>query len=69
VPFEQFETRIIGEGQPGLAMSKQLLRRGVDHPVEERPRKVEHCPSEGWEGLRANASGPSEPANHFAMVW
>lgn len=43
---------VIGAGQAGLAMSRSLADRGVDHVVLERGRVAERWRSERWESLR-----------------
>lgn len=45
-------TVIIGGGQAGLAMSRCLLDRGVDHVVLERGRVGERWRTERWDSLR-----------------
>jgi putative flavoprotein involved in K+ transport len=54
--FEQTTTRtdtvIIGGGQAGLAMSRCLFERGIDHVVLERGRIGERWRSERWDSLR-----------------
>jgi putative flavoprotein involved in K+ transport len=49
-----FHTRvvIIGAGQAGLAVSKQLSDAGVDHVVLERGRTAERWTSQRWDSLR-----------------
>jgi len=46
------ETIIIGGGQAGLAMSRCLTDRGVDHVILERGRVAERWRSESWDSLR-----------------
>jgi putative flavoprotein involved in K+ transport len=46
------DTLIIGAGQAGLAMSRCLSDRGVDHVVLERGRVAERWRSERWDSLR-----------------
>jgi putative flavoprotein involved in K+ transport len=46
------DTIIIGGGQAGLAMSRCLTARGVDHLVLERGRVAERWRSERWDSLR-----------------
>jgi putative flavoprotein involved in K+ transport len=46
------DTIIIGGGQAGLAMSRCLLDRGIDHVVLERGRVAERWRSERWDSLR-----------------
>src|SRR5262245_7198393 len=43
---------VIGGGQAGLAMSRCLLQRRVDHIVLERGRIRERWRSERWDSLR-----------------
>jgi putative flavoprotein involved in K+ transport len=43
---------VIGAGQAGLAMSRCLTERGVDHVVLERGRVAERWRSERWDSLR-----------------
>jgi len=46
------DTLIIGGGQAGLAMSRCLKERGVDHVILERGRVGERWLSERWDSLR-----------------
>jgi putative flavoprotein involved in K+ transport len=46
------DTVIIGGGQAGLAMSRCLWERGVEHVVLERGRVGERWRSERWDSLR-----------------
>jgi putative flavoprotein involved in K+ transport len=46
------DTVIVGGGQAGLAMSRCLRERGVDHIVLERGRIAERWRSERWDSLR-----------------
>ena len=46
------ETIIIGAGQAGLAMSRSLTDRGVDHVVLDRGRVAERWRTERWDSLR-----------------
>lgn len=57
MPVENVETLIIGGGQAGLVMSKQLTRRGLPHLILERHRIAERWRSERWDALHAN--GPA----------
>jgi putative flavoprotein involved in K+ transport len=43
---------VIGGGQAGLAMSRHLSQRGIDHVVFERRRLAERWRSERWDSLR-----------------
>lgn len=45
-------TIIIGGGQAGLAMSRCLVDRGVEHVILERGRIAERWKSERWDSLR-----------------
>ena len=49
-----FHTRvlIIGAGQAGLSVSKQLTDAGVDHVILERGRTAERWTSQRWDSLR-----------------
>jgi putative flavoprotein involved in K+ transport len=46
------DTLIVGAGQAGLAMSRCLSERGIDHVVIERGRVAERWRSERWDSLR-----------------
>jgi putative flavoprotein involved in K+ transport len=46
------ETVVIGGGQAGLAMSRCLSERSIDHVVLERGRVAERWHSERWDSLR-----------------
>jgi len=46
------DTIIIGGGQAGLAMSRCLTNRGVEHVILERGRVAERWRSERWDSLR-----------------
>jgi len=46
------DTVIVGGGQAGLAMSRCLGQRGLDHVVLERGRIAERWRSERWDSLR-----------------
>jgi len=50
--MERIDTVIIGGGQAGLAMSKALNERGVEHVVLERGRVGERWRNERWDSLR-----------------
>lgn len=45
-------TLIVGAGQAGLAMSRELSQRGVDHVLIERGRIGESWRRRAWDGLR-----------------
>ena len=42
---------VIGAGQAGLAMSRHLADRGIDHAVLERGHVAERWRSERWDSL------------------
>jgi putative flavoprotein involved in K+ transport len=46
------DTVIIGGGQAGLAISRCLIERGIDHVVLERGKIAERWRSERWDSLR-----------------
>src|SRR5262245_6677819 len=46
------DTLVIGAGQAGLAMSRSLTDRGVDHVVLERGRIADRWRTERWDSLR-----------------
>jgi putative flavoprotein involved in K+ transport len=46
------DTIIVGAGQAGLAASRCLTERGIEHVVLERGRIVERWRSERWDSLR-----------------
>lgn len=50
--MKHVDTVIIGGGQAGLAMSRCLHERGVEHVVLERGRVAERWRSERWDSLR-----------------
>jgi len=50
--MKRTNTVIIGGGQAGLAMSRSLTDRGVDHVVLERGQVGERWRSERWDSLR-----------------
>jgi putative flavoprotein involved in K+ transport len=50
--MKRTHTLIIGGGQAGLAMSRCLTDRGIDHVVLERGRIAERWRSERWDSLR-----------------
>jgi putative flavoprotein involved in K+ transport len=50
--MKRTETIIIGGGQAGLAMSRCLSDRGIDHVVLERGRVAERWRSERWDSAR-----------------
>lgn len=50
--MKQADVVVVGGGQAGLAMSRCLGERGIDHVVLERGRVAERWRSERWESLR-----------------
>jgi len=50
--MRNIHTIVVGGGQAGLAMSRSLKDRGVDHVVLERGRIGERWRSERWDSLR-----------------
>lgn len=50
--MKRTDTLIIGGGQAGLAMSRCLTSRGIDHVVLERGRIAERWRSERWDSSR-----------------
>lgn len=50
--MRRIDSVVIGGGQAGLAMSRCLTDRGVDHIVLERGRIAERWRSERWDSLR-----------------
>ena len=63
--MEQVTTVVVGAGQCGLAMSRALARRSVEHIVLERGRIGERWLSERWDGLRLlTPNWMSAPAGH-----
>ena len=48
----RIDTLVVGGGQAGLAMSRCLSERSVDHVVLERGRVAERWRSERWDSLR-----------------
>jgi putative flavoprotein involved in K+ transport len=51
-PFRTTTTVVIGAGQAGLAMSRCLAERGVDHVVLERGEVANSWRTERWDSLR-----------------
>lgn len=50
--MKRIDTLIIGGGQAGLAMSRCLADRGIDHVVLEKGRVAERWRTERWDSLR-----------------
>ena len=59
------DTVIIGGGQAGLAMSRCLRERGIDHVVLERGRIAERWRSERWDSLRLLSPNWMSRLPHF----
>ena len=59
---------VVGAGPAGIAMSSELVRRGVDHVVLERDEVASTWRNQRWDGFRLNTSdwmngmlGPMQP--------
>src|SRR6185436_15701562 len=50
-PMARTDVIVIGAGQAGLAMSRHLADRGIDHAVLERGHVAERWRSERWDSL------------------
>jgi putative flavoprotein involved in K+ transport len=50
--MQRIDTIVVGGGQAGLAMSRCLRDRGIEHVVFERGRVAERWRSERWDSLR-----------------
>ena len=50
--MQHTDTVVIGAGQAGLAMSRSLTERGVEHVVLERGRVADRWRNETWDSLR-----------------
>ena len=59
------DTVIIGGGQAGLAMSRCLVERGVEHVVLERGRVGERWRTERWDSLRLLTPNWQSRLPHF----
>ena len=59
------DTVIIGGGQAGLAMSRCLHERGIEHVVLERGRIAERWRSERWDSLRLLSPNWMSRLPHF----
>jgi putative flavoprotein involved in K+ transport len=59
------DTVIIGGGQAGLAMSRCLHERGIDHVVLERGRIAERWRTERWDSLRLLSPNWMSRLPHF----
>jgi putative flavoprotein involved in K+ transport len=63
--MEHVTTVVVGAGQCGLAMSRALARRSVEHVVLERGRIADSWRSERWDSLRLlTPNWMSAPAGH-----
>src|SRR2546422_7145824 len=51
---ERVEAVVVGAGQAGLAVSRELLVRGIDHVVLERGRVGETWRSQRWDSFVLN---------------
>jgi putative flavoprotein involved in K+ transport len=60
------DTVIIGGGQAGLAMSRCLRERQIDHIVLERGRIGERWRSERWDSLRLLSPNWMARLPHYA---
>jgi len=60
--MQQTDVIVIGGGQAGLAMSRSLSARGIDHVVLERGRVGERWRSERWDSLHLLT-----PVSHSAL--
>ena len=63
--MEYTDTVIIGGGQAGLAMSRCLVERGVEHVVLERGRVGERWRTERWDSLRLLTPNWQSRLPHF----
>ncbi len=50
--MERIDTLVVGAGHSGLAMSRCLAERGIEHAVLERGRVAERWRSASWDSLR-----------------
>ena len=56
-PAEPIDAVVIGGGQAGLAASRHLARRGIEHVVLERRRIGETWRTQRWDGFALNTPG------------
>ena len=56
-PAEALDAVVIGGGQAGLAASRHLARRGIEHVVLERRRIGETWRTQRWDGFALNTPG------------
>ena len=47
---------VVGAGPAGIAMSRELVRRGVDHVVLERDEVASTWRNQRWDSFRLNTS-------------
>src|SRR5215470_8413402 len=52
IPMRKVDTVIIGAGHAGLAMSRCLTRRAIEHVVIERGEVANSWRTERWDSLR-----------------
>jgi putative flavoprotein involved in K+ transport len=55
MPAERIDTVVIGAGQAGLGVSRELVGRGVEHVVLERGRIGETWRSQRWDAFALNS--------------
>ena len=66
MPVERLDSLVIGAGQAGLGVSRELTRRGVEHVVLEQGRIGESWRSQRWDSFALNSPAwinrlPGEP--------
>jgi putative flavoprotein involved in K+ transport len=54
MPAEQLEALVIGAGQAGLGVSRELLRRGIEHAVLEQGRIGDSWRTQRWDSFALN---------------
>jgi putative flavoprotein involved in K+ transport len=67
MPAERIDSLIIGAGQAGLGVSRELLRRGIEHLVLEQGRIGQTWRSQRWDAFSLNSPAwmnvlPGDPA-------
>jgi putative flavoprotein involved in K+ transport len=55
MPAERLESLVIGAGQSGLGVSRELARQGIAHAVLEQGRIGESWRSQRWDSFRLNS--------------
>jgi putative flavoprotein involved in K+ transport len=55
MPAERIDNLVIGAGQAGLGVSRELVRRGIEHVVLEQGRIGETWRSQRWDGFALNS--------------